>query len=179
MRSHKQIDRERHRLVFVGRRSWAVGDLLHEIGTNPLTRDTIVILHDVSDKRLASLYHSGCRLRKPLATESPASAAMQERFLRLVAALIGRLMLPLAERKAWEDRINKHYLPTTWDHAAAIFSNAITAFGHGGAGIYSGKDLRRPAVRTTDLGLAQVAATKRIENHARDGFLYYNFVRGG
>ena len=141
MRSHKQIDRERHRLVFVGRRSWAVGDLLHEIGTNPLTRDTIVILHDVSDKRLASLYHSGCRLRKPLATESPASAAMQERFLRLVAALIGRLMLPLAERKAWEDRINKHYLPTTWDHAAAIFSNAITAFGHGGAGIYSGKDL--------------------------------------
>ena len=54
----RQIDPARDRLVFVGRRGWAIENLLREIATNPLTHDTIVLLHDVSDGQLAMLYRS-------------------------------------------------------------------------------------------------------------------------
>jgi glycosyltransferase involved in cell wall biosynthesis len=53
---HGLIDRERDRLVFVGRAGWNVGDLMHEMTVNPNTAGTIVILSDVSDAELARLY---------------------------------------------------------------------------------------------------------------------------
>src|SRR5262249_43557451 len=54
----KQVDPARDRLVFVGRAGWATADLLHEIKANPLTRETIVLLHEVSDAQLAMLYQA-------------------------------------------------------------------------------------------------------------------------
>lgn len=51
-----KIDPIYHRLVFVGRQGWQVGDLVHEMSTNPLTRETIVILSGLSDESLATLY---------------------------------------------------------------------------------------------------------------------------
>src|SRR5450759_2114700 len=53
-----QIDPNHDRLVFVGRHGWATDDLVREIETNPLTRETIVILHHASDALLALLYRS-------------------------------------------------------------------------------------------------------------------------
>ena len=50
------IDPRTSRLVFVGRQGWLTGDLVHEISTNPLTRDTIITLTNVSDSQLAALY---------------------------------------------------------------------------------------------------------------------------
>jgi glycosyltransferase involved in cell wall biosynthesis len=51
-----QIDPETCRLVFVGRPGWNINDLMHEIGTNPLTRDTIVVTGSVDDATLRALY---------------------------------------------------------------------------------------------------------------------------
>jgi glycosyltransferase involved in cell wall biosynthesis len=50
------IDPDRDRLVFVGRRSLGVDDLMREISTNPATKDTILILNHVADDVLHLLY---------------------------------------------------------------------------------------------------------------------------
>ena len=50
------VDPQRDRLAFVGRAGWAVDDLMREIAVNPATRDTIVILDQVTDELLARLY---------------------------------------------------------------------------------------------------------------------------
>jgi glycosyltransferase involved in cell wall biosynthesis len=47
---------ERDRLVFVGRRGWAVEEMMQEIAANPVTRDTVVVLENVPDAQLARLY---------------------------------------------------------------------------------------------------------------------------
>jgi hypothetical protein len=43
-------------LVFVGRPGWNINELMHEISTNPLTRDTIVVTGSVDDATLRALY---------------------------------------------------------------------------------------------------------------------------
>ena len=43
-------------LVFVGMNGWWVGDLLHQISTDPLVRDLIVIKGRVTDAELGELY---------------------------------------------------------------------------------------------------------------------------
>jgi glycosyltransferase involved in cell wall biosynthesis len=149
----KQLDPEHNRLVIVGRRGWATGDFLHEVTTNPLTRDTIIILHDVSDEHLASLYQNcafvlfpsmyegyGLPLAEALGYAKPCVSSNAGALLEigddLVMRLdpkdtlawsrtIRRLMSSSSELKAWEDRIRNHYRATTWDDAAAIFFNAI------------------------------------------------------
>jgi glycosyltransferase involved in cell wall biosynthesis len=51
-----QVDPESCRLVFVGRPGWNTGELMHEIRSNPYTKDTIVILEGISDALLNALY---------------------------------------------------------------------------------------------------------------------------
>lgn len=51
-----QIDRETCRLVFVGRPGWNISELMHEIGANPATRETIVVTGSVDDTTLRALY---------------------------------------------------------------------------------------------------------------------------
>ena len=149
----KQIDPTRDRLVFVGRRGWAVEDLLREIATNPSTRDTIVLLHEVSDQQLAMLYRSCAFALFPSMYEgfglplvealgygklcvSSTAGALSEIGGDLVMRLdprdtlgwthvIGRLMSCSGECEAWEQRIKQHYQPTTWDTAANSFFNTI------------------------------------------------------
>jgi glycosyltransferase involved in cell wall biosynthesis len=53
---HGLLDRNKHRLVFVGRVGWNVADLVSEMTRNPATRDSIVLLTDVNDAVLDVLY---------------------------------------------------------------------------------------------------------------------------
>ena len=149
----KQVDPAQDRIVFVGRRGWAIGDLLREIETNPLTRDTIVLLHDVSDAQLTMLYRScafvlfpslyegfGLPLAEALSygklcvtTDAGALAEIgDDLVMRLDAKdtlawsrAIGRLMPSSAERDTWEARIRNAYRPINWDEAAQHFFNAV------------------------------------------------------
>jgi glycosyltransferase involved in cell wall biosynthesis len=149
----KQIDRLRDRLVFAGRRGWAVEDLLREIVTNPLTRDTIVLLHEISDEQLSMLYRSCAFALFPSMYEgfglplvealgygklcvSSNAGALSEIGGDLVMRLdprdtlawshvIGRLMSCAEECEAWEERIRQRYRPTTWDDAANSFFSAV------------------------------------------------------
>jgi glycosyltransferase involved in cell wall biosynthesis len=144
-----QLDPNRHRLVFVGRRGWAVGDLLREIETNPLTKETIVLLQQLTDAQLAALYRACSFVLFPSLDEgfglpvaealgynklcvSSNISALSEIGGDLVMRLdpkdtllwsrtIGRLFSSPAEVNAWEHRIRKQHRPTTWDDAARIF----------------------------------------------------------
>lgn len=51
-----RIDTEACRLVFVGRPGWNTSELMHEIRTNPNTKDSIVLMEGVSDAMLDALY---------------------------------------------------------------------------------------------------------------------------
>jgi len=51
-----RIDAETCRLVFVGRAGWNTSELMHEIRTNPHTKDSIVLMEGVSDAMLDALY---------------------------------------------------------------------------------------------------------------------------
>ena len=154
----KQIDPSHHRLVFVGRTGWATADLLHEIKTNPLTQETIVLLDQVSDDQLATLYQSCSFVMFPSLYEgfglplaealgyaklciASNTGALSEIGGDLVMRLdpkdtlswsrtIGRLMSSSSEVKAWENRIKNHHQTTTWDDAANIFFGAISALEH-------------------------------------------------
>jgi glycosyltransferase involved in cell wall biosynthesis len=166
-----QIDPTRDRLVFVGRCGWAVEDLLREIATNPLTRDTIILLHEVSDRQLAMLYRSCAFALFPSMYEgfglplvealgygklcvSSNAGALSEIGGDLVMRLdpgdtlawshvIGRLMSCPRECEAWEQRIKQHYQPTTWDSAANSFFNAIVGLESSRTPGFSADPMRR------------------------------------
>jgi glycosyltransferase involved in cell wall biosynthesis len=144
-----RVDSNRDRLVFVGRRGWAVGDLLHEIETNPLTRDTIVLLHGVPDAQLGWLYRNCEFVLFPSLVEGfglPVVEALAHGKLCLTtdggvlsevggelvirlnprdtlgwAATIARLMADPSETKDRENRIRTEYRSVTWDDSAAQF----------------------------------------------------------
>jgi glycosyltransferase involved in cell wall biosynthesis len=150
----KCLDAARDRLVFVGRRGWAIDDLLREIETNPLTRDTIVLLHDVADAQLTALYRACAFVVFPSLYEgfglplaealgygklciSSNSGALAEIGGDLVmrldpkdtlawASTIARLMTSQSEIREWEVRVRSFYRPTTWDDAANCFFGAAT-----------------------------------------------------
>lgn len=185
----EQFDPEHHRLVFVGRRGWAVGDLLREIEINPLTRETIVFLDDVSDEQLANLYQTcsfvlfpsnyegfGLPLAEALGYGKPCvssdAGALSEIGGDLVIRLdpkdtlawsrmISRLMSSSPERRAWETRVKRDYRATTWDDAAAIFFSKVASSGHSEARI--DESAARPQ---SDLRPAQVSAAKDTDDEA-------------
>ena len=145
-----QIDPNHDRLVFVGRHGWATDDLVREIETNPLTRETIVILHHAPDALLALLYRSCAFVVFPSLYEgfglplaealgygklcvSSNAAALAEIGGDLVMRIdskdtlgwsntIGRLLSSPAELAASETEIQKSYHPMTWDDSAKLFS---------------------------------------------------------
>lgn len=149
----KQLNPEHDRLVFVGREGWATGDLLHEIRTNPLTRDTIIVLHDISDEQLRSLYQSCAFVVFPSMYEgfglpltealgygkvcvSSNAGALSEIGDDLVMRLdpkdtlawsntISRLMSSPSELEGWEARIRETHRPVTWEDAARCFFDAV------------------------------------------------------
>jgi glycosyltransferase involved in cell wall biosynthesis len=145
----KRLDAARDRLVFVGRRGWATDDLLREIKTNPLTCDTIVLLHDIADARLTTLYrtcafvvfpslHEGFGLAVAealgygkLCVSSNSGALVEiggDLVMRLDpkdaltwASTIARLMTSQTEINEWEARVCNKYQPISWDNAASRF----------------------------------------------------------
>lgn len=145
----KMIDGETCRLVFVGRPGWNIGDLMHEMQANPVTRDTIVTLSNVSDAELSALYaHAafglfpshyegyGLSLAELLnlgkVCLSSDGGALPEVGGGLVtyrdpsdvigwAHALAELFNDHAGRAALEARIRTEYLPITWDDAAAAF----------------------------------------------------------
>lgn len=149
----KQINPDRHRLVFVGRRGWATEDLLREISVNPATRESILVLHDLSDDQLAALYRNcaftvfpslyegyGLPLAEALSYGklciSSGAAALAEVGSDLVikldprdtmawSELIGRFVTSPSEVSEWESRVARLYQPTTWDAAANSFFSAL------------------------------------------------------
>jgi glycosyltransferase involved in cell wall biosynthesis len=149
------VDATRDRLVFVGRRGWAMEDLFHEIRTNPLTRDTIILLHDASDTELVLLYKACAFVVFPslfegfglplaealgygkLCVSSNAGALAEiggDLVMRIDpkdtlawASTIARLMTNRAEIDEWEARVRLAHHPVTWDDAAKSFFGAVVS----------------------------------------------------
>jgi len=149
----KLVDAERDRLVFVGRRGWAVEDFVRELSLNPATRDTIVVLNSVDDAQLNLIYQNsafvvfpshyegfGLPVAEALGHGKPCissdTGALPEIGGDLVVRLgakdtpawtkaIAHYMRSPEELKAWSDRIAKEYRPVAWDMAAKIFFTRI------------------------------------------------------
>ena len=147
------VDPERDRLVFVGRVGWAVDDLLREISANPATRDTIVILNQVTDDLLGLLYREcafvafpsfaegyGLPVAEALAYGKPTlssdAGSLSEVGNGLVlridpkdtlgwASAIARYMASPAELEAWSRRIKAEHRPVTWDDTATHFFSTV------------------------------------------------------
>ncbi|KDA00340.1 glycosyltransferase WbpX [Hyphomonas oceanitis SCH89] len=51
-----RVDPREHCLVFVGRQGWGSDDLVREIGANPATKSSIMLLNHVTDEMLGELY---------------------------------------------------------------------------------------------------------------------------
>ena len=148
-----RVDPQRDRLVFVGRQGWAVDDLVREMAINPATRDSLVVLNQVSDDLLALLYakcaltllpshHEGYGL--PVAEAlghgkpciSSDAGALPEIGGDLVLRLSPKDVLAWADAiatyltdgeaaGAWAARIRQRHEPVTWQAAADRFFGAL------------------------------------------------------
>jgi glycosyltransferase involved in cell wall biosynthesis len=146
------LDPEKHRLVLVGREGWEVGPLLSEIGRNPLTKRNIVILSNIPDETLNSLYASAAFTLFPSFYEGfglPLAEALAHGKICITSGAgalseIGqglRIDLPARDTMAWtrqmaalfadpklraatESKIRKRFKATNWDSSAEEF------FGH-------------------------------------------------
>lgn len=147
------VDPERDRLVFVGRRGWAMDDFFREVSVNPATRDTILILNAVNDAQLKLIYEGsefvlfpshyegfGLPVAEALGHGKPCISSSAGSLPELGGDLVVRLgakdtpawtraiahyLNAPNELKAWSDRVKKEYRPITWDMAAEKFFTAI------------------------------------------------------
>lgn len=149
-----RLDPERHRLVFAGRKGWAVDDLVREITTNPLTRDTILILNHVRDDVLAALYRNCAVTLFPSHYEGyglPVAEALHygrpcissnagalseigspDLVLRLdpldILGWAEQIALHLNDAQrcdAWAERIRENFAPVRWAEAADAFFTSV------------------------------------------------------
>lgn len=148
-----RLDPERHRLVFVGRIGWAVGDLIHEVRNNSRTKDTILIMDHVGDEMLQVLYQLctvtlfpshyegyGLPVAESLAYGKPCIASSSGSLGEIGGDLVRRVaprdifqwsraiveaLTHEAPMSEWQKRIVSSHVVVTWDKAAAVFFRAI------------------------------------------------------
>jgi glycosyltransferase involved in cell wall biosynthesis len=147
------VDPDRDRMVFVGRVGWAVDDLMREIAANPATRDTIVILNDVTDDVLALLYSEcafvvfpsfaegyGLPVAEALAYGKPTLSSNAGSLSEIGNGLVQRIdpkdtvgwadaiahwLASPAELDAWSRRIKTEHQPVTWDATSRHFFSTV------------------------------------------------------
>jgi len=147
------VNPECDRLVFVGRVGWAVDDLMRELSANPATRDTIIILREVGDDVLATLYRKsafvlfpsfcegyGIPLAEALSYGKPCISSNTGALCEIGGDLVVRLdpkdtihwadaiahyLRSPNELEDWGRRIGAEHRPVTWDTSARRFFDAI------------------------------------------------------
>jgi glycosyltransferase involved in cell wall biosynthesis len=154
------IDLNDHRLVFVGRRGWAMDDFLRDLSCNSITRDSIIVLDDVRDTQLDLIYRGcafvlfpsfyegyGLPVAEALGHGKPCISSDAGALAEVGGDLVMRLgandvqgwtraiahcMTSFEEVEAWSERIATRYRPTTWDMAARTFFDIVakTRFGN-------------------------------------------------
>jgi len=147
------VDKERDRLAFVGRIGWAVDDLMRELSANPATRDSIVVLNEVNDEALATLYREcafvvfpsfwegyGIPVAEALGYGKPCISSDAGSLCEIGGDLvvridpkdtigwantIARYMGAPSELDDWGRRIRAEHRPVTWDASARSFFGSI------------------------------------------------------
>jgi len=147
------VDAERDRLVFVGRIGWAVDDLMREISANPATRDSIIVLNEVDDDALATLYREcafvvfpsfwegyGIPVAEALGYGKPCISSDAGSLPEIGGDLVMRIdpkdtirwaetlahsMRSPGELEEWSRRIEAAHRPVTWDISAQRFFGTI------------------------------------------------------
>lgn len=147
------IDADMCRLVFVGVPGWSTAELLHEMLTNPLTNDSIIIMSNVPDALLASLYRNcafvvfpsfyegfGLPLAEALGYGkvciTSGAGALREigEGLRIDidprdtlswAAKTAELLADPSKISALEEPIKNGYHPVSWDDSAKVFFGGL------------------------------------------------------
>jgi glycosyltransferase involved in cell wall biosynthesis len=149
----KMVDPDRDRLVFVGRRGWAVNDLMRELSANPATRETLIVLNHVPDALLRRLYQRcafavfpslyegyGLPLAEALAYGKPCISSDAGSLPEIGDDLV--LRIDPKDTIRWADalahylgapreldqmaaRVKAEFKPVTWDQAAARFFGTV------------------------------------------------------
>jgi len=148
-----KLDASLDRLVFIGRQGWNIGDLVHEMKTNPLTKDTILIFENVSDGLLDELYRKSAFVVFPSYYEgfglplaeafargkvcvTSGAGALKEigpsyridvdpRDVLGWSSVISELLADREKVLELEKTIQTNYQSTSWDQSARSFYDAL------------------------------------------------------